>query len=152
MEFARKERMLFGEVGGWAIAPERRCTIEPLRTILATYGLLRLLGGVTGIATATHRHGSAPILRRIGLSALEGGGLEMPPYYDPQYQCDMEILRFDSRYPAAKYETWTGELTSFLQTTPVVCAKHLAPSSQSVVPERRPIHGWLPAPVMAGSY
>ena len=27
----------------------------------------------------------------------------MPRYFDPRYDCEMEILRFDSRYPGRKY-------------------------------------------------
>jgi hypothetical protein len=45
MAWARRMRLGFGEVGGWAVAEERRGTVEPLRIILATYGLLELLGG-----------------------------------------------------------------------------------------------------------
>ncbi len=96
---ACRERMRFGEVGGWAVAPERRAGLEPLRTILGTYGLLEMLGGCAGVATATHRHNSAGILRRIGLSPLSVNGTELPGYYDPQYRCEMEVLRFDSRAP-----------------------------------------------------
>src|ERR1051325_2676661 len=76
---AQRVGMGFGEVGGWAVGDAYRCTIEPLRIILATYGLLRLLGGVMGVATATFRHESAPILRRIGLTSLVAGEEELPP-------------------------------------------------------------------------
>jgi len=121
MKSARRLGMGFGEVGGWAVAEAHRLTIEPLRIILATYGLLRLLGGALGVATATFRHGSAPILRRIGLSSLVSGGQEMPPYYDPQYGCDMEVLQFDSRSPAPKYENWVADLEQDLALAPVIC-------------------------------
>jgi len=108
MKMARRLGMGFGEVGGWAVAEAHRCTMEPLRIILATYGLLRLLGGALGVATATFRHSSAPILRRIGLSSLVAGGHELPPYFDPNYGCQMEVLQFDSRSPARKYEAWVS--------------------------------------------
>jgi hypothetical protein len=103
MESARRARVAFGEVGGWAVAEAHRMTLEPLRIILATYGLLELLGGSAGVATATFRHNSALMLRKIGLGPLaaEDGGL--PPYYDPHYDCQMEILRYDSRFPNPKY-------------------------------------------------
>src|SRR5579872_4405515 len=71
MNRARKMRIRFGEVGGWAVAESHRWTMEPLRIILATYGLLQLLGGCAGVATATFRHSAATILRRIGLTSLE---------------------------------------------------------------------------------
>jgi hypothetical protein len=118
---ARQLQLGFGEVGGWAVAEERRGTLEPLRIILATYGLLELLGGCAGIATATFRHCSAAILRRIGLASLLTGGAELPPYYDPRYGCKMQVLRFDSRFPNPKYRDWVVQLSSLLTTAPVIC-------------------------------
>jgi hypothetical protein len=125
MKLARRLGMGFGEVGGWAVAEAHRHTIEPLRIILATYGLLRLLGGALGVATATFRHGSAPILRRIGLTSLAAGGEELPPYFDPHYGCEMEVLQFDSRHPAAKYENWVAELAAALAMAPVICREKI---------------------------
>jgi hypothetical protein len=121
LQTAQRVGMGFGEVGGWAVGDAYRCTIEPLRIILATYGLLRLLGGVMGVATATFRHESAPILRRIGLTSLVAGEEELPPYYDPHYGCQMEALQFDSRHPRPKYEDWVSELAGDLAVAPVIC-------------------------------
>jgi hypothetical protein len=114
-------RIGFGEVGGWAVAEDYRRTLEPLRIILATYALLELLGGCVGVATATSRHSSATMLRRIGLHSLQSDGVDLPPYYDPQYSCEMEVLRFDSRYPNPKYREWVDQLASYLIAAPVVC-------------------------------
>jgi hypothetical protein len=130
---ARGLGMGFGEVGGWAVAEAHRCTFEPLRIILATYGLLRLLGGVVGLATATFRHDSAPILRRIGLTSLVSGGRDLPPYYDPAYGCEMEVLQFDSRRPAAKYEDGVEELAEALRTAPVICRERPKTALQGVL-------------------
>lgn len=122
MKRARRQGMRFGEVGGWAVSEDHRWTMEPLRIILATYGLLELLGGCTGVATATFRHSSAAILRRIGLSSITAAaGEEIPPYYDPSYSCEMEVLQFDSRRPAEKYRASIEELALKLMTAPVVC-------------------------------
>ena len=121
MNRARSHRISFGEVGGWAVAESHRWTMEPLRIILATYGLLQLRGGCAGVATATFRHGSATILRRIGLSSLADDGAELPPYYDPQYGCQMEVLRYDSRFPNAKYLDAVAELSSTLSHAAVYC-------------------------------
>ena len=121
MERARAMRIGFGEVGGWAVAESHRGTLEPLRIILATYGLLQLRGGCAGIATATFRHSSATILRRIGLNSLSWDGAELPPYYDPKYRCDMEVLHFDSRCPNDKYRDSVGELTHALAASSVIC-------------------------------
>ena len=123
MALARRERLWFAEIGGLAMAAERRCTTDSLRTILATFGFLQLFGGAKCVATVTTRHGCAPILRRIGLSPLILGGVELPSYYDPQYGCEMEVLHFDSRFPNPKYLNWIGELSSYLRAAPLISAK-----------------------------
>lgn len=100
---ARQCGLHYVEVGGWAVAMEDRGTPEGVVLALASYSLGGILGGVLGITTATARHGSAAILRRIGGKQLEVDGVTVPPYYDPNYQCEMEVLRFDSREPNAKF-------------------------------------------------
>ena len=129
MADARRMRMGFGEVGGWAVAEDRRWTLEPLKIILATYGLLELLGGCIGVATATFRHSSATMLRRIGLDSLCSDGVELPPYFDERYGCQMEVLRFDSRFPNPKYRNWVEYFMASLAEAPVICPggdRHIA--------------------------
>jgi hypothetical protein len=116
---ARESGLRFGEVGGWAVAENYRLGPEPLRIILATYGLLELLGSCIGLATATWRHSSAQILRRIGLAPLVVDGNALPPYHDPAYDCEMEVLRFDSRLPNPKYRQMVRALASSLLTAPL---------------------------------
>ena len=127
MARARQKRMGFGEVGGWAIAEERRGTMDPLRMVLATCSLFRLLGGCTGVATATVRHGSSTILRRIGLRPFAVDGAELPSYYDPRYGCEMEALRFDSDFPSPKYANAIDELMSWMKLLPVICREERVP-------------------------
>jgi hypothetical protein len=122
---ARSTSIGFGEVGGWAVREDHRWTPESLRIVLATYALLELLGSSVGVATATFRHSSATILRRIGLSTLQTDGEEIPPYHDPQYGCLMQILRFDSRFPNPRYRTWVMSLMADLTNAPVVCRENL---------------------------
>lgn len=147
---AKRAGISFGEVGGWAISPERRLTMEPLRTILATYGLLELLGSCSGIATATRRHGSAPILRRIGLAPIVVDDEELPAYYDPKYRCEMEVLRFDSRCPNPKFRNWVNELASLLKAAPVICNRDPRRSAQRV-PVMVPAAS-VPTPALAGLF
>jgi hypothetical protein len=116
---ARETGLRFGEVGGWAVAENYRLGPEPLRIILATYGLLELLGSCIGLATATWRHSSAQILRRIGLEPLFVDGTALPPYRDPAYDCEMEVLRFDSRLPNPKYRTMVSALAASLLAAPL---------------------------------
>jgi hypothetical protein len=100
---ARKARLRYAEVGGWAVSNRSRCTSEGLLLALGAYSLGRVLGGALGITTATTRHSSSTILRRLGGSPLELEGLHLPSYYDAKYACEMELLRFDSRRVDAKY-------------------------------------------------
>jgi hypothetical protein len=135
IERARKEHLHFGDVGGWAIAAERRRSVDSLRTILAGYSLMELLGGVVGIATATVKHGSAQILRKLGLRPLQANGNTIPAYYDPHYNSEMEVLRFDSRHPNPKYREWIRDLALHLAHARVVCTSQ----AQNI----RPVTGWL---------
>lgn len=66
MELAHQGGIDYVEVGGWALLPDLRRSVEALRIALATYCLARTLGGCIGIATVTQRHASSSILRRIG--------------------------------------------------------------------------------------
>jgi hypothetical protein len=128
MRRAHAGRLGFGSVGGWAAAPEERRTMQPVAVILATYALLELLGGCIGVATATFRHQSAAILRKIGLSPITWRGNELPPYFDPQYGCDMEILEFDSSRPNPKYREAVERFGEQLSSAPVICTESAAHS------------------------
>jgi hypothetical protein len=154
MARARRMRIGFGEVGGWAVAESYRATLEPLRIILATYALLQLRGGCAGVATATFRHSSSSILRRIGLNSLCYDGAELAPYYDPAYQCQMEVLQFDSRFPNEKYRASVNELSVALAASPVICRDSAKLTRPAVLPGLEmplpagsftPNYAWLPA-------
>lgn len=120
---ARGRNVSYVEVGGWAVAPVRRCTTDALRLALATYGLAQTLGGCIGITTATLRHCSSSILRRIGGSSLESFGQALPPYYDPKFKCEMEVLRFDSGCPKPKYRNLVDQYRSEIVEVPVISPK-----------------------------
>jgi hypothetical protein len=51
----------------------------------------------------------------------------LPPYYDPQYDCLMEILRFDSRAPNARYRGLVEQLHGKLLETPVIARPYWPP-------------------------
>jgi len=119
---ARKSGMGYAEVGGWAVAEQSRCSSEGLVLALAGYSLGRLLGGWLGITTNTIRHCSSTILRRLGGSHLELGGRPIPSYYDARYKCQMELLRFDSRRPSAKYGQLVDLLKNKLRHSLVIAA------------------------------
>ena len=116
---ARRHRLRYAEVGGWAVSKQRRCTSEGLVLALGAYGLCRTLGGALGITTANVKHSSSSILRRLGGSYLDAGGKTIPAYFDHRYNAEIEILRFDSRRPAGKYAGLVDMLRQRLSNVPV---------------------------------
>ena len=118
---ARQAGFSYVEIGGWAVAEDSRHSSEVLLTAIANYSLSRLLGGSLGISTATVRHNSAAMLRRIGGKNLQVSGTKLPRYYEPRHRCEMEILCFDSRFPGRKHESLIEQLRNRLSLTPVIC-------------------------------
>ena len=136
-ELARARRLgyWYVEMGGWAIAEHLRCTTEAVRMVVTIYALARLMGGALGISTVTKRHGSSSILRRLGGSPLASEDQEATTYYDPHYQCEMEILRFDSDRPSDNYEGAVQRCQNVLARTPVI----LPERSDQVIPYAGPL-------------
>jgi hypothetical protein len=115
---ARQQEIHYAEVGGWAVAESSRLT-DCLLLILTTFGLSQLLGGAFVAATATLRHSSAPVLRRMGGARFKGENFEVPSYFDPSYECEMELLQFDTRRPAPRFAWMVDALKRQLTTLPV---------------------------------
>lgn len=129
LESARREGLGYAEVGGWAVTESSRRTTEGLVLALAGYSFGRLLGGTLGITTATVRHCSSTILRRLGGTDLRLGDRAIPSYHDPEYDCQMELLRFDSRHPSPKYGALVEMLREKLSDV-VVLSRHGRCSAQ----------------------
>ena len=117
---ARRERLRYAEVGGWAVANGRRGTPDGLLLALATYGLCRALGGALVVTTANVTHCSSAILRRLGGSYLESEGEPLPAYFDPRYNTNIELVRFDSRKPNPRYLGLVQTLMAKLSNVAVV--------------------------------
>jgi hypothetical protein len=115
---ARRNRIQFGEVGAWALRPEVRCSSAAVNIALMTFVLAESLGGGVGITTATTRHHSASILRRLGGRRMP----ELPAYYDPKYGCVIEILHFSSANLDAQFTDRVKKLRSEIESIPVLCA------------------------------
>lgn len=139
LAIAESSSLAYFEVGGWALSEDVRCTSEALRIALSTYGLGQIFGGALGISTATTRHHSASILRKLGGRPLALGSTVLPGYFEPKYGCQMEILRFDSWAPNPRFVNYIDELRAQLAGAPVICME--APQSR-----RRPVlESLLPA-------
>ncbi len=114
LALARRSNLSFIEFGGWALAEEWRNTRAALEILVGSYALAQMLGGCIGACTATARHGSSSMLRRIGGTSFVVGAEELPSYEDPQYSCRMELLRFDSRAPGARFAPLVSQLKAKL--------------------------------------
>jgi hypothetical protein len=122
---ARREGIGYAEVGGWAVAEDSHFA-DCLLLILGVYSLSQMIGGALVVATATARHSSAGILRRMGGSPLTAEDFVIPPYFDPQYTCEMEMLRFDTRRPGAKFEGLVRLMRERFSGIPVLSHRALA--------------------------
>jgi len=120
LNLAKAAGMRYVELGGWAVTQDSRGTAGPLALALAVYGFSRRGAGALGMTTATFRHCSATILKRLGGDRFEVDGQVLPPYFDSRYQCLMELLRFDSRKPNSKYLGLIDQVRDTLQRITVV--------------------------------
>jgi hypothetical protein len=127
LDRARRAGLKYAELGGWAVTEAARGTTDTFILALSTFGLSRALGDALGLTTATMRHCSSTILRRLGGLSLRAHDEEIPPYYDPRYKCEMELLRFDSRRPSARYLSLVELLQQQLSRVSVIL-----PSTEAV--------------------
>jgi len=102
---AVQRELAYVELGGWAISEALRFSGDAVRMVLTVYALAELTGGALAVTTATRRHNSASILKRMGGRPLRADGLELPPYFDPRYGCEMELLEFDSTAPNPQFRS-----------------------------------------------
>ena len=120
LDCARRRGFWYVELGGWAVCESLRCTTEAIRTLLTVYALSQIRGGAVGLSSATTRHHSSSILRRIGGRPLKAKGVEVSSYYDAQYACEMELLSFDSDSPNERYADWIRDCREKLHQIPVI--------------------------------
>ena len=93
--------------------------------LLTIYAIGRSMGGALGVTTATKRHQSSTILRKLGGQSLMAAGRPIPAYFDPRFGCEMEVLRFDSRQPAPSYNSVIEAYQGRLAEIPVLQAAFL---------------------------
>lgn len=133
----REEKLHYVEVGGWALAEEWRGTRAALEILVGSFALGQIWGGAIGSCTATARHSSASMLRRLGGQSFESMGEPIPAYEDQHYGCTMELLRFDYRTPSKRFLPLITPLKATLSNGTVL-TRHgqLTGQMESVVGER----------------
>jgi hypothetical protein len=135
---SRQLNLPYVELGGWALLEKFRGTTEAFRMAISTYSLAQALGGSVCISTVTRRNASASILRSIGGRPLTHENAELPPYHDPIYRCEMEVLRFWSWAPSPRFRVWIEKIRAELRDI-LVLARGAA------IPSLRPPGRMLPA-------
>jgi hypothetical protein len=110
------------EPGGWALAEDLRGSTEALSIVVGALAWAQLFGGCVGFMTATVRHGSSSILRRLGAAPVHVEGKGTSAYFDHAYGCDMELLRFDSSALNPRFGGVMEKMCKLLQGAPVIAA------------------------------
>lgn len=152
LDRARQAGLHFSELGGWAVTEDTRTGCDALMLALASFSLSQTLGGGLGITTATVRHASSTILRRLGGRDLEADGQQIPKYYDPHYNCDMELLRFDSRQPGTKYSGLVDKVRARFPNVQVIGGRPADDTQPlSWLPSSEHLFGLRPALAMASA-
>lgn len=119
---ARMRGVQYVEFGGWAVGDEWRRSTMAVTTAMATYALGECFGGFLGVTTATVRHCSSRMMRKLGGHSFSSDGVTLPSYFDPQYGCEMELLRFDSKLPSQRYGAMVEQVVGSLLDVPVLCS------------------------------
>jgi hypothetical protein len=95
--------------------------MEAFRIALGAFAWSGLTGGAIGITTATFRNHSADILRKLGGQPMRDNDVELPRYFDPQYDCDMQILNFETGGYAPRFHDAVMQQTRELATSAIIC-------------------------------
>jgi hypothetical protein len=131
LDEVREQGLQFAELGGWALAREYRHTKAALEILLGPYVWADLIGHCLCSCTAAARNNSASILRRVGGASFRYRGQELPPYFDPQYGCNMELLHFDSRQVPYRFRALVDEMRRNISRVPVICATAIEKTESS---------------------
>ena len=108
------------EPGAWAVSADvRKGRLAPVLAA-SIWSLLRVVGGAAGVATATTKHGSANILKKMGGFDLFLNGMPLVPFYDSYHQCYIELIGFDSDYLNPRLEPTVAQVQDYMSTLPII--------------------------------
>jgi hypothetical protein len=105
LRHAKMNGMRVIEPGGWVIDESLRGTREAVSMAIAAFAWAQILGDCIGYLTATVKNHSSGILRRLGGRNLEAAGRAIPRFFEPDWGCDMELLRFDTNSLNPRFES-----------------------------------------------
>jgi hypothetical protein len=116
---ARRYDMTPIEPGAWVVDESLRGTREAVSIAMSAFAWAQILGGCVGFLTATVKHGSSTMLRRLGGRSLQAGGQTIPAYFEPAWGCNVELLRFDTNSLAPRFDTALAAARHRLLASPV---------------------------------
>ena len=120
---ARRNGFAVIEPGGWVIDEERRGSCEAVSIAIRALAWAQILDDCIGFLTATAKHGSAAILRRLGARNLQARGQTIPGYFEPAWGCNAELLRFDTNSLNPRFEPALVSARCQLSTSVVFSAE-----------------------------
>jgi hypothetical protein len=111
---ARREKLNLVEPGGWVLEERFRGTSEATAIALSAFAWTQLVGECLAYVTATVKHDSSSMLRRLGGDSVYFAGNPVPRYYEPRFQCEMELIKIESRTLNSKFEAMLAPLRESL--------------------------------------
>jgi hypothetical protein len=123
---AYEQKVNVVEPGGWVLEEQLRGTSEAILIALSAFAWARFIGTCLAYVTATVKHHSSLMLRRLGAESLYFGGEAIPKYYDSRYSCEMELLRLQSQGIHPRFESRLSFLHELISTAPMIQAGPLS--------------------------
>lgn len=114
---SKKRQCILLEPGGWVVEEDCRGGKDAATIALSAIACSQFQGNCVAYLTATVKHGSSAILRRLGAKPLMCGKEELPRYYDPTYGCDMELLRLDACTLNRRFEVPIRQIQEILKVS-----------------------------------
>jgi hypothetical protein len=131
---ARLNGLAVIEPGGWVIDEDLRGSCEAVSIAIGALAWAQILNDCIGFLTATAKHGSATILRRLGARSLQAHGQAIPGYFEPAWGCNAELLRFDTNSLNPRFEAALISTRRQLSTSLVFSAESVHPRNEHVFP------------------
>ena len=125
---SQKRQCTLLEPGGWVVEEDCRGGKDAAAIALSAIACSQFQRNCVAYVTATVKHGSSTILRRLGARPVKWQGEELPKYYDPNYGCEMELLRLDAQTLNERFEAPIRQLQQVLLCSSVLQAgpkKHM---------------------------
>jgi hypothetical protein len=147
LESARQSSLTIVEPGGWVLDESLRGNQEAISLALSVFAWSQLVGGCMAYVTATVKHGSSSMLRRLGGRPIRYADQDIGRYYDPHYECEMEVLRIDNQSLNPKFEPMMAPLRALLSASHVIKSDGDATESQATSPHSRAANVFVGSPL-----